>query len=204
MSAIRHRFRRAGVRGLPVRLRAAWAHQDLDRRLAEGADPDGDPLLACRARRLRDPGYRATLASGLERLVAAVDEPAPPLSARVPVRRRAVRDARHELMRLAGELRHMLDPDPQGVAMAERLLTDLASPVYSTASSADVVRAARDAANAMRPRQSADDHRAKPHERLDRLGVRNRRSAPETVAHRFCIPTVAALPLRVPPETHDW
>jgi hypothetical protein len=61
-----------------------------------------------------------------------------------------VRGARHELMRLAGELRHMPDPRPRGVAMAERLLTDPSSPLYTASSRDEVACAARDAADAMR------------------------------------------------------
>jgi hypothetical protein len=122
--------------------RAGWAREDLNRRLAEGVDPGVDPRLRSRADRLVRPASRARLAAGLERVVAIVDEP---VVAAAPVR-----GARHELMRLAGELRHMPDPRPCGVAMAERLLSDRASTLYTASSSDEIARAARDAANSMR------------------------------------------------------
>ena len=131
-------------------MRAEWARADLNHRLAEGVDAGVDPLLQARAERLVSSAYRARLAAGLERVVEAVETPAAPLSAAVAVRRRPVRGARHELMRLAGELRHMPDPRPRGVAMAEVLLTDSSSPLYTASSSDEVARAARGAADCMR------------------------------------------------------
>jgi hypothetical protein len=165
-------------------VRAGWARDDLDRRLAEGADPGADPLLRARAERLVTSACRASLAAGLERVVATVDKPRTPLSSAVPVRRRPVHGARHELMRLAGELRHMPDPQPRGVAMAERLLTEPSSPLYTGSSSDDVARAARDAADTMRAYKPPADH-----------------DAPE---HHFCMPTVAPLPPQVPFDSTDW
>ena len=79
-------------------LRVRWTAPELDRRLAEGADPRGDPLLELRATRLVTPAARAALATGLESVVASVEEPKRPLTAAIPVRRQPVRGARHELM----------------------------------------------------------------------------------------------------------
>jgi hypothetical protein len=119
-----------------MRLRAGWAREELDRRLAEGADPGTDPLLKARAERLVAPASRATFAAGLERVVATVHEPAASLSSAVPVRRGPLAGARHELMGLAGELRHMPDPRPRGVAMAGRLLTEPSSVLFTASASA--------------------------------------------------------------------
>jgi phage terminase large subunit-like protein len=130
------------------RVRAGWARDDVIGRLAAGVDPRADALLQSRADRLVRPASRARIAAGLERIVAAVDAPA---SAGVAARRELVSGARHELMRLAGELRHMPDPRPRGVAMAERLLRDRSSPLYTASSSGEIARAARDAADSMRP-----------------------------------------------------
>jgi hypothetical protein len=127
-------------------MRVRWASADLDRRLAEGADPYGDRLLKLRAARLVTPASRALVATGLERIVASLDKPKSPLSAAVPVRRRAVLGARHDLMALAGDLRHMAAPQPRGVAMAERLITDPGSPLYGATSSEEVQLAVRAAA----------------------------------------------------------
>jgi len=186
-----------------VRLRAAWAREDLDRRLAEGADPDTDALLHTRAELLVTPASRAALAAGLERAVAAADEPGVALSSAAPVRRGPVRGARHELMGLAGELRHMPDPRPRGVAMAERLLTEPASVLFTAASSAEVSRAARDAVENLR---AADC----PIKRATEEGpVRTMSASPRTdptaaAEHHFYRPTVAALPRRTPVDSATW
>jgi hypothetical protein len=127
-------------------LQARWAAVELDRRLADGADPHGDPLLELRAARLVTPAARAALATGLERVIASVDTPKRPLSAAIPVRRRPVLGARDDLMALAGDLRHMHAAHPRGVAMAERLITDPCSPLYTAGSSDEVVGAVHAAA----------------------------------------------------------
>ncbi len=123
-------------------LRVRWGAADLDRRLAEGAHPDDDRLLALRAAQLLRPASRALVATGLERAVASVDTRKSPLSAAVPVRRRPVRDARPDLLALAADLREMSAPQPRGVAMAERLVTSPGSPLYCSASGEEVRRAA--------------------------------------------------------------
>jgi hypothetical protein len=137
-------------RSLRDRVRVRWARDELDRRLAEGADPAEDPLLTRRADRLVSPTCRAALAAGLEGVVASVDSPKTPFTAAVSVRRRPVRGARHDLMALAGDLRHMPDPRPRGVAMAERLTTDPYSPLYTATSSEEVQRAVNAAAHWLR------------------------------------------------------
>ena len=195
------------MRGLGTRLRAAWAREELDRRLAEGADPDTNPLLQTRAARLVMPASRATLAAGLERAVAAAHDPGAPLSSAVPVRRGPVRGARHELMGLAGELRHMPEPRPRGVAMAERLLTQPSSVLFTASSSAEVSRAARDAVDNMR----ADDvpiTRGTPGEGRVRTTSTSLRTTPTPPAaaaeHHFHRPKVAPLPPRAPVDSASW
>jgi hypothetical protein len=189
-----------------MRLRAGWAREELDRRLAEGADPGTDALLEARAERLVAPASRATLAAGLERVVATANKPAAALSSAVPVRRGPVAGARHELMGLAGELRHMPDPRPRGVAMAERLLTDPSSVLFTASSSDEVARAARDAADNMRP-----DNRVKHDARREGL-VRKVSTSPRTTRsraaaateHHYYVPTVAPLPSRAPVDSANW
>jgi hypothetical protein len=127
-------------------LQVRWAGAELDRRLAEGADPDADRLLALRAARLVSRSSRASVASGLERVVATVENPKHPLSAAVPVRRAPVRGARDDLLRLARVLRQTPAARPWGVAMAERLVTDPCSPLYTASSSDEVRHAVRAAA----------------------------------------------------------
>jgi hypothetical protein len=130
-------------------LHLRWAAPDLDRRLAEGADPDSDRLLRLRAARLLTPSARATVATGLEGVVATTRKPRSPFSAAVPIRRGAVRGARRELMALAGDLRHMRVVEARGVAMAQRLVTDPFSPLYTAASSDEVADAVHAAAAAL-------------------------------------------------------
>jgi hypothetical protein len=196
MSAHHHLLQHGGAWGVRLRARAGWACADLDRRLAEGADPDADPLLHARAERLVTPASRARLAAGLERVVATADEPTTALRSAIPVRRRPVRGARHELMRLAGELRHMPEPRPRGVAMAEQLLTEPSSPLYTASSSDEVASAARHAANAMRAHE--------PQAHLDAPNAQ-RATPPRGAAERhFCVPTVTPLPARVPVDSGEW
>jgi hypothetical protein len=190
-----------------MRVRAAWARKDVDRRLAEGAHPDTDPLLHTRAERLVTPASRAALAAGLERAVAAAHDPGAALSSAAPVRRGPVGGARHELMGLAGELRHMPDPRPRGVAVAELLLTEASSVLFTAASSAEVSRAAREAVDNLR----ADDvpiKRGTAGEGLVRTTSTSLRTSPTTGAaaaeHHFCRPTVAPLPSRVPVDAATW
>ena len=130
---------------LRERLQAHWISADLDRRLADGADPDTDRLLRLRAARLLTPAGRATAATGIESVVASVRKPVTPFSAAVPIRRGAVRGARRELMALAGDLRHVPAVHARGVALAGRLITDPESPLYTAASSDDIVRAVHEA-----------------------------------------------------------
>ena len=190
-----------------MRLRAAWARENLDRRLAEGADPETDPLLHTRAERLVTPASRAALADGLERAVAAAQDTGAALSSAAPVRRGPVRGARHELMGLAGELRHMPDPRPRGVAMAERLLTEPSSVLFTAASSAEVARAARDAVDNLRAGDPSTK-RETPGEGLARTTPMSLRTtgtpAAAAAEHHFHRPTVAPLPPRAPFDSATW
>jgi hypothetical protein len=63
----------------------AWLlRRELDRRIARGADPASSPELSRRARQLVSPGFRARMAAGLRRTIAAAEQPWPSrLSARV-------------------------------------------------------------------------------------------------------------------------
>lgn len=190
-----------------MRLRAGWAREALDRRLAEGADPGTDALLQTRAQRLVAPASRAVLAAGLERVVATADEPAAALSSAAPVRRGPVRGARHELMGLAGELRHMPEPRPRGVAMAGRLLTEPSSVIFTASSRDEVARAARDAVDNMR----ADEPWARRDARrevLAREALTSLRTTPapaaEAAEHHFYVPSVAPVPPRAPVDSANW
>jgi hypothetical protein len=114
------------------RAKAALFRGRIDAELARGADPEGDPALARRARQLTRARYRRRLAASVDRLVAEIDsDPSGYRSSAVPVRRDQVAEARGTLVAIAGALRDLDSVNPQGVALTLRLITDPASPLYS-------------------------------------------------------------------------
>jgi hypothetical protein len=92
---------------------------------------------------------RHQLAQAIRRAIASAEEPHSPLSARVPVDRAAVLEARPALLALADDLEDIADPDPRGVALAVRLLRDGAGPLYRPWSPEDLRRAAEGARAAL-------------------------------------------------------
>jgi hypothetical protein len=115
-----------------LRLRAWLRQADLDRQLAEGANPTTDALRAHRARQLTAPRYRRGLAIGLRNLVAdACKPPLPHGSPLPPLNRQAVQDAREPLLRLARRLVESKNPCPRAVALASYLVCDLTSPAHA-------------------------------------------------------------------------
>jgi hypothetical protein len=113
-----------------LRLRAAWKRPALDTALADGVDPDGSAELALRAGQLVDPRLRARLARSLRRAIASTDLPFHHRGSAVPVSRAAVRAARPALLALADDLVEAAAPNPRGVALTVRLLTDGGGPLY--------------------------------------------------------------------------
>lgn len=104
----------------------------LDEALAEGADPERDPLIACRAARLVEPATRRELAEGLRDTVEAAVLTRP-RGAAVPVAAEAVRANSGLLLALAARLDSEMPVGACGVARAQILLTDGASPLYQPA-----------------------------------------------------------------------
>jgi hypothetical protein len=117
-----------------------WLRQaELDRRLAEGANPTTDPLRALRARQIISRRYRRALARGLRSLVAEACDPAPVRAPPGPlVNRYAVLDARDPLLSLARRLVGCENPCPRAVALASYLMCDPDSPAYWSATGATV------------------------------------------------------------------
>jgi hypothetical protein len=91
----------------------------------------------------------------------------------------------------------MPDPHPQGVAMAELLLTDFRSPLYTASSSDAVATAACDAASRMRAACDAASRMRGPRPAAVRHSIASRE-------HHFCVPTVAPIPPRAPVDSADW
>jgi hypothetical protein len=103
-------------------LRAVLFRGRLDAQLAAGLDPQTDPALALRARRLIRARSRRRLAHSVKQLAEEVDADRNGwLSAAVPFLRDQVVEARGTLVALAGALRDAEPVNPRGVAMTLRL-----------------------------------------------------------------------------------
>jgi hypothetical protein len=110
---------------------SVWLHQfELDRRLADGADPESSPELRLRARVLAGPRFRRHLAAELESVIARAQHPPHWHSASLPVCAAAVREADDPLRRLAHALRAPGVPPVRGVALAACLINDPTGPLY--------------------------------------------------------------------------
>ena len=88
------------------------------------------------------------LASNIESLVARAELPYT-LTSTAPIRRRALLEARADVLALAERLRMVADPRPQGIALAADLLTDSAGPLYNHDADERVEDAARRASDAL-------------------------------------------------------
>jgi len=110
---------------LLTRLRAS----SLDAELAAGASPESSVTLALRAGQLCRPSYRRLLSHGLTCVLANAEGSTRSLR-KVPVNRRAVRDARAELEAAAERLGATGPVDVRGVARIAELLTDGTGPLY--------------------------------------------------------------------------
>jgi hypothetical protein len=119
---------------LGLRLRVARHRTQLDTALAEDADPAADPALALRARQLAQPSTLRAIASALDNILDAVEEPPEAWSSggpRPPLQREAILAAQDELRTLAARLRETRSVSPQAAALAALLVWDSASPIYA-------------------------------------------------------------------------
>lgn len=118
-------------RRLPLsgRVRARIFTTGLDRDLAAGADPAGDPTLTLRAQHLRSAHVRRQLAAGLRDTVRRAHRPSR-LSAAAPISRTAVRENESLLDELADRLDSEPAAEAGGIAAANLLLTDGTSPLW--------------------------------------------------------------------------
>jgi hypothetical protein len=116
---------------LVIRVRAWWRRSELDQALADGTDPTTSEELCLRAAQLSDPRMAERLAASLEAAVDAAGRPVNQRSPAVPLRRRAIIDARAALLGLVLRLR---DPDElghRGAAMASHLVCSGDSPLFA-------------------------------------------------------------------------
>jgi hypothetical protein len=114
------------VERLLVRARAFG----LDATLARGVNPDSRAALSLRARALIAPKCRCSLARQLRGVMRTAERPPRPFDSRVTLCRREIARERERLEMLADLLDGADAVDSCGVARAEMLLRDGASPLY--------------------------------------------------------------------------
>jgi hypothetical protein len=125
------------------RLLARCLAPGLDQRLADGARPEANAVLAARAMVLTSDGYRRALAASLRRMLAASVSPhaRPRLITAsrsagvarqpyIPLRRDRIAGSASELDGLARSLAGRSPVPAQGVAMVSQLLADGGGPLY--------------------------------------------------------------------------
>jgi hypothetical protein len=137
--------------GLGVRTKTRLQRNQLDGKLAHGADSRTSPELSLRAAQLHSHRGRARLANAL---VEAVGESrqGDPVTIRPRPHRAEVRANADELLALAARLRDDLPVDVRGAAMAARLVSDRKGPLRSMSGGdlRDAVDAARHAMDTRR------------------------------------------------------
>ena len=116
--------------GVSLRTHVAFRRGALTRQLAEGADPATSPELALRARQLILCRHRRKLARALRKSIC---EATHPVTGRIPplLSRRQVIDAADALDLLIKRLHSPVPVSPEGMALADRIVTDGGwSPLY--------------------------------------------------------------------------
>lgn len=114
-----------------TRLRARSRRLELDRALADGADPAASPLLAARAAQLVGRANRYRLAAALEHLALTAE--APRRLFRTAPRRGPVQANREALIQLAATLRRGGLLYARGIAILELVLIEGTGPAYTDA-----------------------------------------------------------------------
>jgi hypothetical protein len=121
-------------------LMARLTSKRLDQELADGADPNTDPLRHERARELVEDRTRHRIAANLRRALAEAEAPRSPFSVKAPIARRALRDSREDVEDVVDRLNGPAPVSPQGVARARMLLTDGTGPLYGEETTAPQLR----------------------------------------------------------------
>jgi len=115
--------------GLRLSLRARLRRRDLDREIAAGASPAGNPLRELRARQLATRAERHTVAASFVNILDAAAECDTDPASRVTLDHSAVLAARSEIGWLIERLRDDGAVDARGVALARLLADDPAGPL---------------------------------------------------------------------------
>jgi|GEM_PF-2206357 hypothetical protein len=141
---------RGPTRSLSLRIRTAAQRSKLTRALAEGADPTTRPELELRAVQLTSRRQRNTLARTMRRIIAEARQPAMSRSRVIFIRRGAVLDAEDAITTMIERLRSSEPVLPEGVALAERIITNGdQSPLYNPSEPGALRRLISDATAAM-------------------------------------------------------
>jgi hypothetical protein len=115
-------------------LTKVFGKHSLDDRLLSGELSPDSGEGGERAGQLLDPHHREVCARALRDLVDEAQRPAASLfNANLRVKRLAIRENQALILTLARELEELPAVDPRGVILADRLVTDGASPVYGIA-----------------------------------------------------------------------
>ena len=130
-------------------------HSFDDRLLAGELSPESGQGKA-RAEQLVSPRHRAKSAEALRNLVEEAQRPHASLfNANLRVQRALIRDNQALILTLARELEELPTVDPRGVILADRLILDGTSPVYTTESAIQengaLLRAVERAREALQP-----------------------------------------------------
>jgi hypothetical protein len=121
-----------GSHSLRLRLRTARRRAELTRELAEGTNPGTRPELALRAAQLTSDRNRRTIARSLRRTISEAHKPPMTRSRMVLIQRAAVIDAESTINAMVERLRSPEPVQAQGMALAERILTNAdGSPLYN-------------------------------------------------------------------------
>jgi hypothetical protein len=112
--------------------------RSLDDRLLTGELSPDSGLGKVRAEQLLSGRHRAKSAKALRELVEEAQQPRASLfNANLRVQRVLIRENQALILTLARELEELAVVNPRGVILADRLITDGESPVYTTESAVD-------------------------------------------------------------------
>jgi hypothetical protein len=112
-----------------------------DRLLSGELSPDSDAAKA-RAEQLTSPHNRELIAKELRDLVEEAQKPMASLfNANLRIQRPAIRESQPLILTLARELEELAVVNPRGVILADRLVRDGGSPVYSMVDHGQINRA---------------------------------------------------------------
>ena len=121
-----------GSHSLRLRLRTARRTRSSRVSCARGTSPSTRPELALRAAQLTSDRSRRTIARSLRRAISEAHKPPMTRSRMVLIQRAAVIDAESAINAMVERLRSPEPVQAQGMALAERILTNAdASPLYN-------------------------------------------------------------------------